>query len=163
MHQRGHIRPLLRQTAYGSELKERWSEQLIEREGVRFTSWDEHQGVAPIKRLNNPRLFWGDKILAGTFAGMQDPFMLFGVHGALISGKIAATAVDHKAEAYDMFRKMTGFFKYSLLVKWALDLMPHPVRATTIRSLMGLWTGHMEGLGFLMESALHTIPGFKTM
>lgn len=144
------------------DLKERWAEQLAKEEDVVFSVWEEHEGVAPIKRFNNPRLFWGDKILAGTFAGMQDPFMLFGVHGALVSGKIAAMAVDDKAAAYEMFTRLNRFFKYSLAIKWlVLDALPHPLRKLALQVLIGGWSQHLDALGFVMDIALLTVPGLK--
>ncbi|OFW59377.1 MAG: hypothetical protein A2W01_08930 [Candidatus Solincola sediminis] len=143
-------------------LKERWMEQLATEEDVIFSAWEEHEGVAPIKRFNNPRLFWGDKILAGTFAGMQDPFFLFGVHGALVSGKIAAMAVDDKAQAYEMFTRLTRSFKYSLAVKrLVLYTLPHPLRKLALRTLIGQWSQHLDSLGFIMDIALLSVPGMK--
>ncbi len=143
-------------------LKERWMEQLAAEENVVFSAWESHEGVAPVRRLNNPRLFWGDKILAGTFAGMQDPFMLFGVHGALVSGKIAAMAVDNKAEAYKLFKRCNVAFPISLIIKHiALDLLPHPVRKVALQALIGGWSQHRQALGFIMTIALMTIPGLK--
>ncbi|MHB8780929.1 MAG: NAD(P)/FAD-dependent oxidoreductase [Candidatus Geothermincolia bacterium] len=142
-----------------ASLKERWKRQLAEWEGLEFLAWDDHEGVAPIARWDNPRLFWGDKILAGTFSGMQDPFLLFGVHGALVSGRIAAMAVDDKKGAYDLFRRMTGFFKYSFALRRLLDAVPHPARRAILRSGLSLAVSDSRAPGFVMERVLHTIPG----
>ena len=56
---------------------------------------------------------------------MQDPFLLFGVHSSLVSGKIAGIAIDDKAEAYDLFRKMTSAIKVSWAAKQVFSLQPH--------------------------------------
>ncbi len=145
-------------------VRQRWEKQLWEQEGIKFSSWHPHEGIVPIKTPTNPQFFWKDKILAGTFAGMQDPVMLFGVHGALLSGKIAALAVDDKAGAMRLFRRFTSFFKYSWMVKKTiLDIPPHPVRKNLLRPIIGLWEKYPEELKFSINFALGTIPGFRTL
>jgi hypothetical protein len=64
--------------------------QLEGKEGMHCSSWVYHEGLVPTACYDTPRLFEGDKILAGTLAGGMDPFALFGVHGSLVTGKIAA-------------------------------------------------------------------------
>ncbi len=146
------------------QTREKWEKQLWSQEGVEFSSWHPHEGIVPIKSPRNPRFLWKDKILAGTFAGFQDPVMLFGVHGALLSGKIAAMAVDDKERAMEMFRRFTSFFKYSWLVKkMALDWPPHLIRKILLRTVVGLWGKNPEGLKFSIDFALGTIPGYRTM
>lgn len=145
-------------------VKEQWHRQLLEQEGVEFSTWHKHEGIVPIKVPNNPRFFWKDKILAGTFAGVQDPVLLFGVHGALLSGKIAALAVDDKAKALGLFRQSTSFFKYSWLVKKAaFDLQPHLTRKIITRALTGLWARKPGAPKSSINFVLGTIPGFKTI
>jgi flavin-dependent dehydrogenase len=76
----------------------------------------------PTGSLFNPRLFAGDLILAGTLSGMQDPSMVLGVHGALVSGKIAAMAVHDRERAAREFRRMTRWWKLGYLTRrllWA--------------------------------------------
>jgi hypothetical protein len=53
-----------------------------------------------------------DKIVAGSLAGCMEPFMFFGLHGALVSGKIAAAAVTDKEKAYAEFLKCNRFCEY---------------------------------------------------
>ncbi len=145
------------------ETRERW-ERLLSREGVEFTTWDEHRGLVPIKTPGNPRFFSGDKILAGTFAGVQDPILLFGVHGALLSGKIAAVAVDDKEKALKLFYSTTSSFKYAWFVKkLILDLQPHPIRKSLVRLILGLWAKNPNELKGSIDFALSTIPGFNVM
>lgn len=64
----------------------------------------------PLGGPKNLRLFHGDKILAGTIAGMMDPFFLFGIHGALVSGRIAALAVQDREEAQKEFHRCNRYF-----------------------------------------------------
>ena len=78
--------------------------QLLETEGVTFNYCESLFGLFASKYPNSTRLFYGDKILAGGLAGAQDPGTYFGCHGGLVSGKIAAIALEDKALAYEMFK-----------------------------------------------------------
>lgn len=141
--------------------RDQW-ERALRREGIEFTTWDEHKGLVPIKTPGNPRFFAGDKILAGTFAGVQDPILLFGVHGALLSGMVAAVAVDDREKAMQLFQSTTANFKYAwLLKKMILDLPPHPVRKRLVRMVIGMWARHAKNLKFSIDFAMGTIPGFN--
>jgi len=80
--------------------------------------------AAPVRRFGNPRLFHRDLILAGTLAGMMDPVLLFGVHGALLSGKIAALDLSDPAGAFAEFRRLNAAFRPLLAAKRVADLFP---------------------------------------
>lgn len=80
--------------------------------------------AAPIRHFNNPRLFQGDLILAGTLAGMMDPVLFFGMHGAFLSGKIAARAYSDPAGAYDEFRRLNWTFYPLLAAKRIINRSP---------------------------------------
>ena len=117
--------------------------QLEEDEGLSFSHWTTIDNLAgtPTGAFSNPRLFSGHLILTGTLSGMQDPSMVLGVHGALVSGKIAALAVHDRARAAEEFARMNRWWTFGLLVRrmlWAthpwgprraipavLGLMPH--------------------------------------
>ena len=91
--------------------------------------------AAPTRCFSNPRLFHGDLILAGTLAGMMDPVLFFGMHGAFASGKIAARAYRDPAGAYDEFRRLNWTFYPLLATKRLIDRSPrdlvlkYPMRA----------------------------------
>lgn len=98
--------------------------QLRQDEGIEFPDWHmiEDMVGTPTGSLSNPRLRCGKLILAGTLAGMQDPSMVLGVHGALVSGKIAAMAVSEPDKAEEEFRRMNRWWKLSYLTRrflWA--------------------------------------------
>ena len=80
--------------------------------------------AAPIRHFSNPRLFQGDLILAGTLAGMMDPVLFFGMHGAFVSGKIAARAYSDPAGAYDEFRRLNWTFYPLLAAKRIINRSP---------------------------------------
>ena len=78
-----------------------------EREQLEF-DWKPFHARAPFGSLRNPRLTVKDRILAGSISGCMEPFMMFGIFGALLSGKVAAKAVDDPVGARADFR---GFIK----------------------------------------------------
>ena len=78
----------------------------------------------PLGGPRNLRLFHGDKILAGTIAGMMDPFFLFGIHGALVSGKIAALAVEDRDGAQMEFNRVNRYFHRTFRAKQIYQRLP---------------------------------------
>ena len=91
----------------------RFEEELDRSEGLRFDRWDAFEVFVPMGRPDAPRLFEGGKILAGTLAGMMEPGAYFGIHGALLSGKIAATAVRDPEGAARDFKRFSKGYKLS--------------------------------------------------
>ncbi len=142
------------------EKRKRWEEHLA-REGVEPAGWEEHAGVVPVASPRQPRLFWGDKILAGSLAGAQDPFLLFGVHGALVSGKIAALAVRDRPAAARLFRRVTASFPIAWRARKVFDAMPHGVRKPLLQLGLGQWAAHPGLLGPAMDFCWGTVPGFR--
>ncbi len=136
-----------------------WAERL-EEEGFRFREWRAHKGVVATARLTAPALFAGDKILAGTLAGVQDPLFLFGVHGSLASGKIAAMAVEDKERAWRVFRRFTSAYPYMWLYKKAFDLQPHPLRRPALSLAFGCLSRFPALFHPLLDQALRSVPGF---
>ncbi len=87
-----------------------FEEELDRSEGIRIDNWDHFEVFVPIGSPDAPRLFAGSKILAGTLSGMMEPGAYFGIHGALVSGKVAARAVtDPEGAARDFERFKKGF------------------------------------------------------
>lgn len=101
------------------EAQQWFSTRLKQDEGVDFTDWtaiEDYVGT-PTCSLFNPRLFHDRFILTGTLAGVQDPSWVIGVHGALVSGKIAALAVKDKDKALQEFRRMNRWWQLCYLGK----------------------------------------------
>ena len=89
-----------------------------------FPDWHTIENLVgtPTGSFSNPRLYCGNLILAGTLSGMQDPSMVLGVHGALVSGRIAAMAVHDRERATEEFRRMNRWWKLGYLTRrllWA--------------------------------------------
>ncbi len=105
----------------------------------------------------NPRLFHDRFILAGTLAGAQDPVLLFGVHGALVTGRIAALAVDEPERAYREFRKVNRFWRMSYLNRRLIEVtFPLGLKAVT-RMAFGLYPLYAP---FALRYAFLVVPGW---
>jgi flavin-dependent dehydrogenase len=113
---------------------EKFTEQAIIDDGYPFKKFLPLGGgaqgsasAAPVRHFNNPRLFQGDMILAGTLAGMMDPIFFFGMHGAFVSGKIAARALSDPAGAYGEFRRLNWPFYPLLAARRLMDMTPRGI------------------------------------
>lgn len=107
---------------------EKFAEQAALKDGYPFKRFVPLEGgAAPVRSFSNPRLFQGDTILAGTLAGMMDPILFFGMHGAFLSGKIAARALDDPTGAYEEFRRLNVAYRPLLAVKRMTGMLPRDV------------------------------------
>jgi len=88
-----------------------FEEDLERSEGTKIEKWDYFECFAPVASPKAPKLFVGSKILAGTISGMMEPGIYCGIHGAIISGKIAALAVTDPEGATQDFKRFTSEFK----------------------------------------------------
>jgi len=107
-----------------SEQKEAFKENLKISTGLEFDDWIMFAGAIPKFSKETLRLFYKDKILAGTISGMMDPGALFGIHGALLSGKIAAMAVTDRESALKDFQEYNKFYLRSLYGRLIAEKMP---------------------------------------
>jgi len=92
--------------------------------GLDLEEWTFFTGRVPTGSAKNPRLFQDGYILAGTLAGAMDPTSLFGIHGAILSGKIAAEAVENPDKAMREFKRMNRFYKIGYYLKELQKVMP---------------------------------------
>jgi 4-hydroxybenzoate polyprenyltransferase len=102
--------------------------QLEATEGLSFIRWNPMRGAVP----RQCRLTRGGSILAGTLAGMMDPFWYSGVSGALLSGGLAALAVAAPELARAEHRRFTGNFRLQLALADLGGKLPW-------RLALGLW------------------------
>ena len=79
-------------------------------EGMDHEDWDYIRGAVPLASPDNPRLIRDGLIMCGTMSGAMDPFMSFGISGALIAGKIAAAAVMDREKAEEEFARFNRNF-----------------------------------------------------
>lgn len=133
-------------------------ERYMEDEGLGLDNWkDLLGGAAPHQSIDNPILFKNNMIITGTLAGVMEPMLNFGMLGAMVSGKIGAIAVTDMGLAYREFKRLTSFFKRSMVLKRLQDITPHPVRRL-------FWTPFANMLGKAGPEArnrgMHFVPGY---
>ncbi|MHB8895425.1 MAG: NAD(P)/FAD-dependent oxidoreductase [Candidatus Geothermincolia bacterium] len=139
---------------------ETFTRELEATEGIKVADWLYGYGPTPTAKFSNPRLFASDKILAGTISGMMEPFVLFGVHGALVSGKIAAMAVEDRAAAHREFKRQLTTWKRMLLNRKVYNRMPKGMRRHAVVSLNRV-IGSTGSLGArMLGGAFHAVPGY---
>jgi flavin-dependent dehydrogenase len=87
-------------------------------------TWEYFTGRVPTGSARNPRLFHDKYILAGTLSGAMDPGNLFGIHGAMLSGKVAAMAVENPDRAIREFKRLNRFYSIAYCLKEFFRFMP---------------------------------------
>lgn len=122
--------------------KEEFKVKLAAGDGIEFDHWND--GVAtwaawPLGGWSNRRLLQGDKILAGTLAGLISPVLLFGVNGALVSGKIAAMAATDRDAALREFRRLTPLYWPQFAFRKCREYLPHAVLKPVTRALLATY------------------------
>jgi len=139
-----------------------FSEKLLRTEGIEVKEWLEGYGPTPTVKFSNPRLFVGEKIIAGTLSGMMEPFALFGVHGALVSGKIAAMAVEDRGAAYAEFRRCLRGWRQGLFNRKMYEHVPVPVRRFgVVNSNKMLCSAGPERGAELLAKGFAAVPGYN--
>lgn len=88
--------------------------------GLEFSNWHPFNGHFP----RETRLYWKDKILAGTLCGMIEPYWGYGIVGALLSGKVASLVHMDRAGAEADFARFTRGFQAKLARKEKMDTLP---------------------------------------
>ena len=150
-----------------SEEAKRWFPSRLARdEGIELSEWYDVEDfggekellpLLPLGSIANPRLFHGKFILAGTLSGAQDPVLLFGIHGALVTGTIAAMAAEEPERAQAEFRRVIRFWRSNYLGRLVVEAT-HP---------WGLMVGSRLGLElyryyapFALRYAFLIVPGW---
>lgn len=136
--------------------------RLFEDAGLDFNDWryNENYMCTPTGSLFNPRIFHDRFILAGTLAGFQDPSWVLGVHGALVSEKIAAMAVKDKDKALNEFHKMNRWWKLCCIGKRFFNLIQPLSRELIYKPVIKSETALHKRY---MWSHYPAIPGLKQL
>jgi hypothetical protein len=140
----------------GRDTLKAFEEAVFVAEGYEYRAWEHFTFPVPAATIRNPRLFAGDKILAGTLAGYMEPYMFFGMLGALVSGKIAAMAVSDKARALEEFRLATRSFARVYLLQKVIGMVPLPLLLPQLK--MGL--RHAFEFPEVTKTVVEAMPGW---
>ena len=101
-----------------------FAQEIEDREQLRFGPWRKFTLTLPLASLFNPKLWHGGHILAGTLGGYMDPFLFYGLHGALFSGWIGAQAVLDPPAAQRAFARHRRVFARVLLIRRLVEQAP---------------------------------------
>lgn len=135
-------------------------------EGFDEENWEYVHGAAPVVVPDNPRLVRNGLIMCGTISGCLDPFMGFGISGALVSGKVAAIAVSDRERAEGEFERFTRNFARVQRFK---NEVWYPLRERVdIMEDVARILGPDRAIGLLIDGLRHgrktsAIPGFSPM
>lgn len=141
------------------EGKKKFVDMLYRNEGVEFDNWmDLLGGACPVGSIRNPRLFHGNKILAGTLSGVIDPFLFFGMLGALLSGRIVAEAIEDKGEAWKEFQRAIKTYYPTYAAKKLFSLVPDAARKSLMRTALKV-APRVEDRA--LERFANNIPGWR--
>lgn len=141
--------------------KEEFKRKLADNDGVEFANWNDSvasYAAWPLGSWNNKQLFRHDKILAGTLAGLVSPVLVFGVNGALVSGRIAALAVTDKDQALREFKRLAPLYYPQFVFRKFREYAPHGVLKPLVQSMLS--TYDPDAFPYLMLFALWP-PGLK--
>lgn len=141
----------------GRDTLKAFEERVYLSEGIEFGEWGHFTFPVPAASINNPRLFAGDKILAGTLSGCMESYMFFGILGALVSGKIAADAVSDKARAQEEFELATSPFRGAYILKKLTSLQPDILFKAGLKTAVGK-LGKSEAVADFVKRGM---PGWR--
>ncbi len=122
--------------------KDEFRSKLSANDGVDFTGWNDtvaNWAAWPLATWRNLRLWSGDKILAGTLAGAISPVLLFGVNGALVSGRIAALAVTDPNAAMREFKRIAPLYYPQFAFRKLREYAPHAILRPLIRTVLSTY------------------------
>lgn len=122
--------------------KEEFKSKLAAGDGIEFDGWNDRVATCaawPLGSWHNLRLLQDKKILAGTLAGLISPVLLFGVNGALASGRIAATAVTDRDTALREFKRLTPLYWPQFAFRKFREYAPHAALKPLVRTILSTY------------------------
>ena len=145
----------------GKDDLEGFERDVRQAESYKLSPWKEVDiGVLPYRSYSTPRLFWGDKVVAGTLAGAIDPLLGFGMLGAMLSGKIAAMAQEDRRTALKEFRRLNVLYAPELLARKLLNASPGFARRGLARLNAALFNALPDPVADL---SYRFVPGYGRM
>ncbi|WP_287153028.1 FAD-dependent oxidoreductase [Candidatus Solincola tengchongensis] len=139
--------------------RDRFAEQVARFEGFEVPRWNSFTFPVPAASVRTPRLFAGRAILAGTLSGAMDPFAFFGLQGALVSGKIAALAVEDRERAWREFRRCVRPYYAAYGAARLKELVPAKLNVLGFRAVFSRFERRKAAQKILVES----IPGYRNL
>jgi flavin-dependent dehydrogenase len=120
-------------------------------------AWEYFTARVPTGSARNPRLFQDGYILAGSLSGAMDPNGLFGIHGAILSGKVAAEAVQNPEAGLESFKKLNKYYSLAYCMKEFLRFLPRRLR----NSIFLLTVTHPRAMFPMIWATSLGVPGYR--
>jgi hypothetical protein len=139
--------------------RECFAEQVARLDGIEVPGWNEFTFPVPAASIKTPRIFTADKILAGTLAGAMDPVAFFGLSGALVSGKIAALAIEDKEVAWREFRRCVSSYPVAYVLARLKELQPASLSVLGYRVVFHDFERNRPAQRALVEG----MPGYRCL
>jgi len=139
--------------------RDRFAEHVARFDGFEIPDWNSFTFPVPAACPGTPRIFVGSKILAGTLCGAMDPVAFFGLHGALVSGRIAALAVEDKERAWREFRRCVATYPHAYRISRMMGLQPRFMNAIAFRMIFRRF-GSLKLVHKIMQEG---IPGYRCL
>ncbi len=137
----------------------KFARQVEDHEGFGFDNWTlDTRAAIPHVYPWSPRLFHKGKIVAGTLAGVIEPVMNFGMLGALVSGKIAATASENPLKARLEFARLNAAFAPLWGIRRIADHTPRPLVKAACHAMARSYD-YIPGP--LLDASFMAVPGYK--
>jgi len=129
--------------------------------GLQFDNWNYCEVYAPTASADAPQLFVGSKILSGSLAGSMCPIAFFGIHGALVSGKIAAVAVYDPEKAEAELKRVTSNYQAAHKAYVKSKRMAHKTKLKLQRMVLKhpLWGGLLPKPKYAIAGIIDPDPG----
>ncbi len=141
------------------EDRDRFAAQVARFEGFEVPRWSSFTFPVPAATLRTPRLFAGRAVLAGTLSGAMDPFAFFGLHGALVSGRIAALAIEDRERAWREFRRCVSPYYMAYGAARLKELAPAPLNVLGFRTVFSRFERNRLAQRILVEY----MPGYRNL
>ena len=85
----------------------------------------------------------------------MDPGNLFGIHGAMLSGKIAATAVENPESALKEFKRLNKFYSIAYYLRQFFSFVPNKLTIMEVTMKYPLASFPMMAVASL------AVPGYR--
>jgi len=139
--------------------RDRFAEHVAQFDGFEVPSWSSFTFPVPAASIKNPRIYVGSLILAGTLAGAMDPVAFFGLHEALVSGGIAALAIEDKERAWQEFQRCVADFPTAYTLSRFKEMQPLPLATLGFR----LAFQNFNRLKLVQKIMQSGIPGYRCL
>jgi len=126
-------------------------EKMLSSKAEKVHKWVPFTCCGPTKSFRQPQLFRKGKIMGGSMAGVGDPVLCFGIHGALLSGQTAALAVMDPQKARQEFSLLTHYYRRAWIIAQISNQVPTKTRRRVYRFVRYRVPGLLARYGYYLH------------